>query len=166
MKYIFQKPVYQNIYTIKECYRSVYGDDYTVGKSIYPEYELKHKEKGVYREKELKEYETFYETYDEIAEGFEVNEKMCVEDEIVIIKEIIKGIDKKIYRVYNDDKNNKENEEIVIDNEKQKEDIINQYKELIQREQLENEQRIKLEVDKEFKELQKKNRKCWWKFWK
>ena len=90
---------------------------------------------------------------------------MCVEDEIVIIKEIIKGIDKKIYRVYNDDKNNKENEEIVIDNEKQKEDIINQYKELIQREQLENEQRIKLEVDKEFKELQKKNRKFWWKIW-
>jgi len=161
MKSIFQKPVYEKEYYIKENLELQYFNrlyNYISIPTI--EYYIN-----------LVEHNTIYETeyFDWILS---INEKVCLENQVYTIGEIIYGINSFIYRVKECD---------YIENEMQKQAINDEYdkrieelekqKEELEKQKEENEKRKKefeIQAKKDLEEFNKclKSDKKWWQFWK
>jgi len=169
MKSIFQKAVYEKLYKVKIERHGMLGISYNTHYTHYIDYETIHYpishsygEPAIYSGLKFIEYIDILETY-EFKNIFSKGDKICIEDNIYIITDVIYGLDKTIYRL-------KEYE--IIDNEESKEKAMEEYKEkmneynkmvkLKQKERQKEEELLQIEVDMEDKKLNKK----WRQFWK
>jgi len=159
MKSIFQKAVckkqfYINKYvhrheTNRECFNPVYG--------ISVDYGIK-----------FIEYNIIFET-DKFNRQFSKNEKVCIDNEIYTIYDVIYGIDANIYILSEYD---------LIENELEKQKVMEEYNLCIEeaqnnkvKEKEENEKREKefeIQAKKDLEEFNNclKSDKKWWQFWK
>jgi len=157
MKSIFQKPVYQKEYYIRENLDINHFNRFvTYVSNPTIEYYTN-----------LVEHNTFYET-DLFDRMFLANEKVCLDDQVYTIDEIIYGVDYYIYRVKECD---------YIENDIAKQIIIDEYNKR-KEEELEKLRIEKEEQDKRIQEynestkekeeevLDIKNSKKWWQIWK
>ena len=143
MKVIFQKPIYE-----KEYY--VNSNASSFEKKIYPEHKLKEDEPGVFLRLNVKEYITFFEEED-CQEEFRERERVCINDKIVYVEDIIRGINKRLYRIseyYNRD---------ILENEESKQKVMKEYELALEKY---NNGAVKKIM------LKKITDKKWWQFWK
>jgi len=144
MKSIFQFKIYEYFYKI-ENYLSIdyIKDVYLIGTDIkhervLPIHTLKDNELMVCKYSLFKEIIDYYET-DKYNCRFKEKDKICIDDEIYEIISCVYGEDKNTYII-------KGKDNIIIDNNKEKEEIIKTYEEMKEKENI--------KVIK------------WWQFWK
>jgi len=144
MKVIFQKPIYE-----KEYY--VNSNASSFEKKIYPEHKLKEDEPGVFLRLNVKEYITFFEEED-CQEEFRERERVCINDKIVYVEDIIRGINKRLYRI-SEYYNNKD----ILEDKDSKAKIMEEYELALEKY---NNGAVKKIM------LKKITDKKWWQFWK
>jgi len=158
MKSIFQKAVCKKEYHVVTETWSV---SRWFNNRYYPEIFPFNGEPAIYIRNKFVEYMNILET-DMFKDKFSRDDKVCIENEVYLIVDVIYGIDTYIYRL-------KEYE--LIDDEQSKEMAMAEYNKKVN----EYKQEIKLEQDKRRKEeellknkmdLEDKLNKKWWKFWK
>jgi hypothetical protein len=141
MKSIFQKAIFKKYYYLtNENYYVPFLDN---KKRYYPKKLPENGEPAVYVSENFIEYIEVFET-DKFTNIFNKNDKVCINNEIYSIFEVIYGIDTYIYRIY---------EYELIDDEESKNKAMKDYNNKIN------------EIKKQ-NMIQKEKNKKWWQFWK
>ena len=161
---IFQKPVYKRDYIVlmrnlgvTPIHNDVYYEVY-YPESSYIDYFNYTAQPAVHLKDKFIEYINILET-DKFTNIFSKNNKVCIDDEVHTIEEVVYGIDKCIYRL---------NEYEIIEDEESKEKAMEEYKNMMnsRKEKEIIEKEVVRIVDNLESEINDTQNKKWWKLWK